>query len=293
MYLCIGNMITCYTNKHFIINRKYTTHTAMSNTIITLTTDWGYSDFFSAKVKGLIHSNLDNVQVIDITHGITPFDSYSAAFIIRNCYADFPKGTIHIIDTNGDNNDPNDNLIVEAHNQYFICPNNILPSVIFGNKIEHITRIKSPYTTGNSFMAYTLLAPTAIMLARGKKPSELGEEIKSLPKIASIDPILEGDRLTLYILYIDHYGNAYLNITLEEFNKICGDRRFEFTVKDHKINQIQEHYNQYSNSQNSSHLQIGIIPSVGTHLLQIAINKLSAQRLMGLKTRERVIVNFK
>lgn len=265
----------------------------MSNTIITLTTDWGNSDFFGGKVKGLIYSNLDNVQIVDITHGITPFDSYSAAFIVRNYYTDFPDGTIHIIDINGDNADPNDNLIVEAHNQYFICTNNMLPSAIFGDKIDHITRIKSPYTTGNSFMAYTLLAPTAIMLARGKKPSELGEPFNTLPKIASMDPILEGDRLTLYIMYIDHYGNAYLNITLEEFNKICGERQFEFTVKDHRVNQIWEHYNQHCNQQNNPHLQIMIIPSVGTHLLQIAINRQSAQRLMGLKTRERVIVTFK
>ena len=66
--------------------------------IITLTSDWGVSDFYVPAVKGTIYSLLPDVNVVDITHNIEPFDVRSAAFIVKNCYQSFPKGKIvHIL----------------------------------------------------------------------------------------------------------------------------------------------------------------------------------------------------
>ena len=56
--------------------------------IITITTDLGLKDGYIASVKGKIFSQLENVNVIDITHNIQPFNIHEAAYILRNCYKD-------------------------------------------------------------------------------------------------------------------------------------------------------------------------------------------------------------
>ncbi|MEC8603704.1 MAG: SAM-dependent chlorinase/fluorinase, partial [Bacteroidota bacterium] len=68
--------------------------------IITLTTDMGISDFYVASIKGSILKELPEVNIIDISHVIRPFDILHASFVIKNCFKDFPKGTIHIIGIN-------------------------------------------------------------------------------------------------------------------------------------------------------------------------------------------------
>ena len=57
--------------------------------IITLISDWGNSDYYTAAVKGMILSQLPETRIIDITHQIEPFNSTQAAYILRNAYKKF------------------------------------------------------------------------------------------------------------------------------------------------------------------------------------------------------------
>ena len=61
--------------------------------IITLTTDLGTLDSYLASVKGAIYSQSDDFKVVDISNHIEPFNIHQAAYILRNCYKDFPIGT--------------------------------------------------------------------------------------------------------------------------------------------------------------------------------------------------------
>ena len=103
--------------------------------IITLTSDWGSSDYYAAAVKGEILSQLPNATIVDITHEIAPFDSIGAGFALRNCYPSFPEGTIHIIavETVEDRKTPH--IVVKAHGQYFIGTDNGVFRQIF-NEFE-------------------------------------------------------------------------------------------------------------------------------------------------------------
>ena len=93
--------------------------------IITLTTDAGLKDHYVASIKASLYRQLPNAILIDISHDIRPFDSSEAAFQLRNCYTDFPDGTIHII---GVDSEPK---IAEAsieNNQQNFSPN--YPSIL-------------------------------------------------------------------------------------------------------------------------------------------------------------------
>ena len=79
----------------------------MSHAIITLTTDFGEKDHFAGAVKGALYSELKTIQIVDISHCISPFHISEAAYIIQNAYKSFPSGSIHIIGIDSELNPEN------------------------------------------------------------------------------------------------------------------------------------------------------------------------------------------
>ena len=95
--------------------------------IITLTTDFGEKDYFAGAVKGAIYTELEQqVRIVDISHSVSPFHISEAAYIIRNAYNSFPKGSIHIIGIDSEFTPENKHLAVLLDDHYFICANNRL-----------------------------------------------------------------------------------------------------------------------------------------------------------------------
>ena len=94
--------------------------------ILTLTTDMGLNDHYVASLKGSLLSSVENVNIIDITHAVNPFDISEAAFHVASCYKDFPKGTIHVIGVDSEpivnfgGSDGSFPTIMEFADQFFI-----------------------------------------------------------------------------------------------------------------------------------------------------------------------------
>ena len=65
--------------------------------IITLTSDLGNKDYYLPSLKANILSQIDNVNIVDISHEIDHFNILQGAFVLKNCYKDFPRDTVHII----------------------------------------------------------------------------------------------------------------------------------------------------------------------------------------------------
>ena len=103
--------------------------------IITLTTDLGTKDSYLASVKGSIYSQLDDAKIIDITNDITAFNIPQAAFVLRNCYKDFPVGSIHIISVD-------DELSIESRKD---------------NSIKYCSRIKLPNICYKKYFCFCCL----------------------------------------------------------------------------------------------------------------------------------------
>ena len=258
----------------------------MEAPIITLTSDWGDKDFFTGMVKGRLYSNIPNVRVVDISHGIEPFDIARATFVVRQTCLGFPKNTIHIIDINSVADEYHPFVIVEYDGQYFICNDNGLPFSVFGNEADNITHIPFDNVRDTRpFVAYDLLCGLAIQLANGKRPSDLGKPWPRLTQSSAPAYIVNGDRLIVYISYIDNYGNAYLNITYPEFEKIRAGRNFVLNINHSKINSISHSYGTRGTG------LILIVSSTGH--LHVAIRNDSAEQLLGLKVQGNLEFVFK
>ena len=99
--------------------------------IITLTTDLGYKDFYQAALKGSILKTLPKVTIIDISHEIEAFNISKAAFLLKNSFHYFPKGTVHLIGIDTVYSASNKYLALKYQDHYFVGADNGIFSLIF------------------------------------------------------------------------------------------------------------------------------------------------------------------
>lgn len=254
--------------------------------IITLTSDWGASDFYVGAIKGKILSGSKDSVLVDISHSVQAFNTMQAAFIVRNAYSNFPAGSIHLIFVNTEPSADKPYMAVKANGQYFIGTDNGIFSLIVGEKADKIVKLKSGNT--NSWTVFDIFSNAACKLSEGTEIEELGEVSASFNIRMPLRPTIEDAILTGSVIFIDSYQNAVTNISKELFEKLKLDRSFDIYVqsKHYKISEISNFYHEVPVGE-----LVAVFNSVG--LLEIAINNGNAARLLNLDTNSTVRVEFK
>ncbi|MBR3940089.1 MAG: SAM-dependent chlorinase/fluorinase [Bacteroidales bacterium] len=256
--------------------------------IVTLTTDWGTKDFFSGMVKAKLYSNISDVQVVDITHDIEPYNLSSTAFVVKNACLNFPKGTIHIIDVNSFIGDSYF-VVVEYKEQYFICTDNKMPYSVFGDECTNIIEVDTHWEANfYNFAAHDLFCKVAIMIANGTPLDEIGYKHDSLKKSQSIGCIYDNNSIRASIMYIDSYGNAYLNVTYEKFKEISKGRKCIVSIRSEK-HAVEKLFSSYDEQKKESQI---ILTVSSTGYIELALKIASAEQLLGLRVREQVLITF-
>lgn len=209
--------------------------------IITLTTDFGLDDFHVASLKGSIYTQLSEVTVVDISHQIMPFDLIQTAYILKNSYNDFPKGTIHIIGVDALPNTFIKPIAAEVNGHFFICNDNGILSLIAEEiNPDQIIEITINKYDEIHFLTKDLFVPVACHLARGGKLDLVGRKITTFKKLTQLKPIEknEDNSITGIIIYIDNYGNAVTNISQKQFQQFGKNRPFTLFARNTKFSKI-------------------------------------------------------
>jgi len=262
--------------------------------IITLTTDMGLKDYYVAAVKGAIISQLEDVKIVDISHQIAPFDIAQASFVVRNCFNEFPKGTIHIIGVNPFVNEETKHVLIEYKDHYFIGADNGIFSLLFTRQPEKIFELNIFEETYNqSFPTKNVFVKAACHIARGGTPEVIGKQIETLQKKQLFRATAESNVIKGTVIYIDSYGNIITNISRKLFYEIKQDRAFKIylTRAGYTITKIRKNYNEVPDGE-----KVALFSSSG--YLEIAINRGvegsggGANKLFGLKITDTITIEF-
>jgi S-adenosylmethionine hydrolase len=254
--------------------------------VITLTSDWGIKDHYLASVKGALLKQVPETGIVDISHQIEPHNLTEAAFVIRNCYRDFPPGTIHIIGVSTEESEKNPHTAVFAEGQYFIGADNGIFSLIFDAPPEKIVEIAlmqdSEYFT---FSTRDRFVKAAAMLARGEDIMTLGPGRDTLNEKILFAPVVENDVIKGLVIYVDNYENLVTNIRRDRFREVGRNRKFTISFRGEEIRKIHESY---------ADVPVGeILALFGSHgFLEIAMNNGRASGLLGLNPNDTVRVEF-
>ena len=256
--------------------------------IITLTSDWGTSDYYAAAVKGVILSQLPNANIVDITHDIPSFNIVQAGFTLHNCYRNFPEGTIHIIAIETIESDQNPHVVVKAHGQYFISTDNGIFSHILDDGFEEAVFVDVEQDSDfYTFSARDRFAKVAVMIAKGEPLSNIGAKRERLNDGGSFCAIVKNNIIEGIVMHIDSYDNLITNISKELFDEVGKGRSFTIKVKGdlYTIDDICESYDDVD--------PLEPVAMFGSHgYLEIALNHAKMASLWGIELRSTIQVVF-
>jgi S-adenosylmethionine hydrolase len=257
--------------------------------LITLTSDMGTQDHYVAVVKAAIYQHLPVATVIDISHHVRPFDIGHAAFLMRGCFKDFPKGTVHILGVNPDRTAICNHLAVLFNGQYFIGADNGFFSLVFGElpqKMVNLDHVAS--NVGETqFPMRDIFCMAACHLAKGGTMEVLGKEVLKVNSTTQYLPIVEERALRGVAMHIDGFGNVISNIDRKLFDLVRRDRVFEirFRKNQQRTRKLCKTYSDVEFTEIAA-----LFGSSG--FLEIGINGGNASQLLGIKPNDTISVEF-
>lgn len=254
--------------------------------IITLTTDWNKGDYYVGALKGKILSKDSAVNIVDITHQVQPFNIMQAAFILRNCWFEYPKGTIHIIAVNAALSKRRHLLMIEREDQYFITSDNGIAGLLFGEKPDKVYRVFDS-NKGDSFLSFDKYVETAFKLINGEDLKKIGKPVDDFISQIPLRPVIDKNLINGSVIYIDSFSNAITNISLDTFQKVGGDKPYEIFIQSNHY-RIDRLNNTYSDS--ASGELLALFNSSG--LLEIAISNGNVADLLNLSTNSAIRIKF-
>src|SRR6186713_270792 len=104
--------------------------------IVTLSSDIGLQDYITGAIKGKLLQENDQFNIVDISHQLSPFNYPQAAYICRNAIKNFPDLTYHLVLVNLFEKKPDQLLLAYHRNQYILCADNGLLTMILEDKPE-------------------------------------------------------------------------------------------------------------------------------------------------------------
>ena len=273
--------------------------------VITLTSDFGNKDHFIGSVKGSLNNEIPNVNIIDISNDISPFNIIEGAYIIENAYKNFPEGSIHIIGVDSEKTPEKKHLVIKLDGHYFICADNGIMSLVANRiKPEKIIEINIHNSSSSSFTVLDVFVKVAAHIYRGGSIDLVGNKIFQLKELYDINPILneKSNEITGNVIYIDNYENVVTNISKLVFEEFGKSRPYVINARNYKFNSIVNSYSESIKFDIKKELRKEEGKKIAlfnkANFLELAIYKSNplitggASSLFGLKYRDVVTIKF-
>lgn len=246
--------------------------------LITLTSDIGTQDYLIGAIKGQFMRILPGSQLIDLNHTLSPFNFPQAAYLCRNACNQFSKDSFHVILVNFFDNKPSHILLAKHADQYYLCADNGLLTMILETEPEQVVAIALNKTAQKNILYCTEVMARAIEeISEGKPMEEVGEPNVPIVVKYPLKPTIGSNWIEGQIIFIDHFENVVVNIRREDFENQRNGRSFTIVFKrDEVIDRISDSYADVPEGE-----KLALFNSAG--YLEIAINQGNAAGLFGLQ----------
>ncbi|MCX7707763.1 MAG: SAM-dependent chlorinase/fluorinase [Anaerolineae bacterium] len=243
-------------------------------TIITLTTDFGLSDGYVGIMKGVILGIAADVQLVDISHDITPQDVRQGSFVLRNAVSYFPAGTVHLAVVDPGVGSSRRPLLVTTPRASFVGPDNGLFTFALEQPGAQAWVLDQPRywlpAISRTFHGRDIFAPVVAHLARGVPPEELGSPVSDAVQLEPLLPERLGNHhIVGHVIHVDRFGNLITNVPASWL----ADGDWACEIAGRRIPRLSETY--------SAALPGELLALIGSSgMLEVAVRNGSAARLL-------------
>jgi S-adenosyl-L-methionine hydrolase (adenosine-forming) len=246
--------------------------------VITLTSDIGQQDFLVGAIKGSLLQANPGAQLIDITHGLSPFNYPQTAYVCRNAIKNFAPGSFHLVLVNLFDERPSHMLLAKHNGHYIGCADNGLLTMILEELPQQVTALSlDKMTARNTMHCAAAFAEAIRQVEAGSSLAQVGDASISIQVKNPMQPMLGSNWMEGQIIFIDNFENVIVNITKEAFEGHRKGRSFKIVFKrDEVIDRISETYADVNEGE-----KLALFNAAG--YLEVAINKGNAAGLFGLQ----------
>lgn len=261
---------------------------------IALLTDFGLDDPYVGQLKGVLARLAPESPVLDLSHGVAPFQVGQAAFFLAASAWYFPDNTVFLAVVDPGVGTARRILALRLDQRLFLAPDNGLLGLLLCPRartrvgcepeIFHVRDL--PEGGSATFHGRDLFAPLAARLARGEAPESLGprlapEDLAAHPATTPrpLTPADRGSRITAHVLHVDRFGNVVLNLQPGElFARLIGSG--QHTGVPARPRAVRT----YADLRDR---EVGMLEG-SQGLLELAVNQGSAAKLMGCQVGHTV-----
>ncbi len=197
---------------------------------MALLSDFGLADPYVGQMRGALARLAPGVPVLDLTHGVTPFNLAQAGYFLAASAPHFPEDTVFVAVVDPGVGTDRRIVAVERRRQIFLAPDNgLLGLVLAGPEALRVFDVTPDAITlgraSATFHGRDLMAPLAARLALGEALADLGTatDPAGLVRGSWSSPETGPGRVTAHVLHEDRFGNCVLNL------------RQDFAMPDHDL----------------------------------------------------------
>lgn len=200
---------------------------------ISFLTDYGLDDEFVGVVKAVIRDIAPHASVIDLTHGIPPFDIRAGSLALARAISYVPSGVVLAVVDPGVGSDRRPVAIEVAGGEgVLVGPDNglLAPAVAMAGGAGRAVVLDDPdhhlESPGATFDGRDVFGPVAAALCNGTDLDELGTVVDADLLMPGVIPLPQGDdtKVIAQVLWVDRFGNAQLNVGPDDLAPSFGER---------------------------------------------------------------------
>lgn len=205
---------------------------------ISFLTDYGTTDEFVGVVKSVIRDIAPHAAVIDLTHGIPPFDVRAGSLALARCINYVPSGVVlAVVDPAVATSRRAIAIEVADGEGVMVGPDNglLAPAVSMTGGAGRAVELSNPAFhlhggvdtgTGATFAGRDIFGPAAAHLCNGVDLTELGELVDASLLFPGMVPLPQADdtKIIAQVLWVDRFGNAQLNVGPDDIPESFGAR---------------------------------------------------------------------
>ncbi len=196
--------------------------------MITFLTDFGPMDDFVGTCHGVIKRIAPEVEIIDITHGISPQAVLEGALMLANAVPYMPDGIHLAVVDPGVGSDRKALALRDVGDRLYVGPDNglLIPAAERLGGISAARELANPAfwlePVSATFHGRDVFAPVAAHLAAGAEFEELGRELDpaELVRLEVPEPSIGASSIRARALTVDRFGNVQLNLNREQLERV-------------------------------------------------------------------------
>jgi S-adenosylmethionine hydrolase len=196
--------------------------------LIVFMTDFGELDDAVAICKGVMKTIAPDVEIIDLTHQVTPYSISEGARMLVRTSQYYPAGTVFVTVIDPGVGTSRKSIVLKTRRgQYFVLPDNgLITQVADRDGVEAVREITNPRwqlqgSSSSTFHGRDVFSPVGAHLARGEDWTQVGPVLAKYVRLEVPQATFDATGIRGLVVALDGpYGNLVTNVDREAFARL-------------------------------------------------------------------------